>query len=288
MPLAQNAAGVPFLKMNGLGNDFVVFDGRANDFMPSERFLRAVGNRKRGIGCDQIIVLLKPKNAKADVYMAIYNMDGSQVQACGNATRCIAMLMFAELGRKKCVIETVAGLLEAWEDSPGLIAVDFGEPRLEWGQIPLAREADTQHVPVASGGLFAPCCVNVGNPHAVFFVPDVSAVALADVGPHLEHDPIFPERCNIEIAQILAPDRIRMRVWERGTGITEACGSGATATLVAAVRRGLSERRATIVLDGGELVIEWRADNHVLMIGPATFSFSGVVAEDFGDDERSA
>jgi diaminopimelate epimerase len=136
--------------------------------------------------------------------------------------------------------------------------------------------------------LFAPCCVNVGNPHAVFFVPDVGTVDLSNVGPHLENDPIFPERCNIEIAQILAPDRIRMRVWERGTGITEACGTGACATLVAAVRRGLSARRATIVLDGGELVIEWRDNNHVIMIGPDSLSFSGEISRDFGDEERIA
>jgi diaminopimelate epimerase len=295
MSFAENAAGsLPFLKMNGLGNDFVIFDGRESGFEPSVKFLRAIGNRKLGIGCDQIIVLLKPKNQKADVlqkadvYMAIYNMDGSHVQACGNATRCVATLMFKELGRKKCVIETVAGLLNAWEDSPGLIAVDFGEPRLEWNEIPLAREVDTLHTPVASGGLFAPCCVNVGNPHAVFFVPDVGAIALSEVGPHLENDPIFPERCNIEIAQVLSPDRIRMRVWERGAGITDACGTGSMATLIAAVRRGLTKRRATIVLDGGELVIEWRDDNHVLLIGPASFSFSGVVAEDLGNDASFA
>jgi diaminopimelate epimerase len=274
--------------MNGLGNDFVIFDGRLSGFSPSEKFLRAIGNRKRGIGCDQIIVMRKAKSAEADIHMEIFNMDGSRTRACGNATRCIASLMFEELERKNCVIETVAGLLKAWEDSPGLIAVDIGAPRLEWNEIPMAREVDTLHAPVASGGLFAPCCVNVGNTHAVFFVPDVEAVALSEVGPHLEHDPMFPERCNIEIAQVLAPDRIRMRVWERGTGITEACGTGSCATLVAAVRRGLSARRATIVLDGGELVIEWRDDNHVVMIGPASLGFSGAVAEDFGGDERLA
>ena len=274
--------------MHGLGNDFVVIDGRVNGFAPSEKFLRAVANRKRGVGCDQFVFLRKPKSPDADIFLEMYNADGSTLGACGNATRCIASLMFKELGRKKCVIETVSGLLSAWEDPSGLIAVDFGEPRLAWNEIPLAREVDTLHAPIASGGLFAPCCVSMGNPHAVFFVPDVDAVALAETGSHLELDPMFPDRCNIEIAQVLASDRIRMRVWERGTGITEACGSGACATLVAAVRRGLCDRRATIVLDGGELVIEWRDDNHVLMIGPASLSFSGVVAEGFGDDERRA
>lgn len=284
----QTSKTLPFYKMNGLGNDFVVFDARQRVFDPTETFLRAIGDRKRGIGCDQIIVMRKPESPQADVHMDVYNMDGSRVGACGNATRCIARTMFDELGRDNCVIETIKGLLKAWVDSTGLVAVDFGEPRLDWAQIPLARECDTLHAPVASGGLFAPCCVNVGNPHAVFFVPDVNAIALSDVGPHLEVDPMFPERCNIEIAQILAPDRIRMRVWERGTGITDACGTGACATLIASVRRGLSDRRATIVLDGGELIIEWRKDNHILMIGAASFSFSGVVAEDFGNDGKAA
>ncbi|MDD3371942.1 MAG: diaminopimelate epimerase [Alphaproteobacteria bacterium] len=275
---------LPFLKMNGLGNDFVVFDRRETGFSPSVGFLRAIGNRKRGIGCDQIIVMLKPQSPDADVYMDIYNMDGSKVQACGNATRCVASLMFAELGRDNCVIQTVAGLLKSWLDPTGLIAVDFGEPRLDWNEIPLAREAGTLKAPVANGPLDGPCCVNMGNPHAVFFVPDVSGIPLSEVGPKLEHDPMFPERCNIEIAQILAPDRIRMRVWERGTGITDACGTGACATLVAAVRRNLSARRAAIVMDGGELIIEWRDDNHVILIGPADLSFRGEVAEDFGND----
>lgn len=278
------SAGVPFLKMNGLGNDFVVVDCRDNDFQPSRKFLLAVADRKRGVGCDQFVFLRKPKSAGADVFLDMYNADASTLRACGNATRCIASLLFAELGRKECVIETVAGLLRAWVDSPGLVAVDFGEPRLAWDQIPLARESDTLTAPVASGGLFAPCCVNVGNPHAVFFVENVATVDLAGVGPNLETHPMFPDRCNIEIAQIIAPDRIRMRVWERGSGITDACGSGACATLIAAVRRDLSARRATIMLDGGELVIEWRAsDNHVLMIGPASLSFGGVLPVGFGE-----
>ena len=272
--------------MDGLGNDFVVFDGRLNGFSPTTSFLRAISDRKRGIGCDQVIVLRKPNSPQADVRMEIYNRDGSQVGACGNATRCIASLMFRVLGRKNCIVETLAGLLEAWDDPSGLIAVDWGAPRLAWNEIPLAQEVDVLCAPVSCGGLSAPCCVNVGNPHAVFFVPDIDAVPLSEVGPRLENDPMFPERCNIEIAQILAPDRIRMRVWERGTGITEACGTGACATLVAAVRRNLSSRCATIVMDGGELIIEWREGDRLLMVGPAALSFSGVVAEGFGCNEE--
>ncbi len=282
MDTATGMSGpLPFLKMHGLGNDFVVIDARQNGFNPTKQFLLAVADRRCGVGFDQFCLLLKPRSAKADVFLALYNSDGSSAGACGNATRCIARLMFDELGRENCVIETVAGLLYAYKESPGLIGVDFGEPKLDWSEIPLAREADTMLAPVSSGGFFAPCCVNMGNPHAVFFVPDVEAVALADAGPKLENHPMFPDRCNIEFAQVLAPDRIRMRVWERGAGITRACGTGACATLVAAVRRNLAARRATIVLDGGDLIIEWRKDNHVLIIGPASLSFSGTFAEEF-------
>ncbi|MDD4616303.1 MAG: diaminopimelate epimerase [Alphaproteobacteria bacterium] len=283
------ARAIPFLKMNGLGNDFVIFDSRQSGFSPSEKFVRDISNRKTGIGCDQIMVLYPPKSAGADVFMDIFNCDGGQVGACGNATRCVASLLMEELGRDNCVVETVKGMLKTWRDFNRMIAVDFGEPHTKWSQIPMAREVDTLHAPVASGGLFAPCCVNVGNPHAVFFVPNVDEVALEKVGPVLEHDPLFPERCNIEIAQIIAPDRIRMRVWERGTGITRACGTGALATLIAAVRRDLTIRRATVVLDGGELVIKWRKeDNHVILIGPYSYVFSGEIAETFGNEATAA
>jgi len=264
--------------MHGLGNDFVVIDGRANDLIPSPTFLQTLANRRRGVGCDQIIILRKPNSPKADLHMSIYNADGGQVGACGNAARCVASILFKELGRTQATLETIAGLLPVWEEEPSLIAVDFGAPLLQWSEIPLAREVDTLHAPIASGGLLAPCCVSMGNPHAVFFVDDVDEVDLAERGARLENDPIFPERCNIEIAQILSPERIRMRVWERGSGITEACGSGACATLVAAVRRGLTSRRATIVLDGGDLTVEWRADNHVILMGPASLSYSGTLA----------
>lgn len=275
------AAPLPFIKMHGLGNDFVIIDGRANNLAVTEKFLRSLSDRRRGIGCDQIVIF-RP-SAKADIRLEMYNADGSPLGACGNATRCVAQLMFAELSRKTCIIETASGLLSAWEETPGQIAVDFGPPLLEWAQIPLAQATDTLHVPLALDQLSDPCCVSMGNPHAVFFVADSDAVPLAELGPRLEHHPIFPERCNIEAAQILAPDKIRMRVWERGTGITQACGSGACATLVAAARRGLSGRRATLILDGGDLSVEWREDNHVIMIGPATFSYSGVLPEGFGN-----
>lgn len=265
-----------FRKMHGLGNDFVILDFRASQPLLSREQRRALADRKRGIGCDQLIILVAPRSPEADVMMLIYNPDGSEAGACGNATRCVARLLFEEASRTQAVIETIAGLLPVWRDSGDLISVDFGQPRLEWSDIPLAEPMDTLHLPVEVGGLRDPCAVNMGNPHAVFFVPDVMGVPLAEWGPKLEHHPIFPERANIEVAQILSPSHIRMRVWERSAGITEACGSGACATLVAAVRRGLTERKATLTLDGGDLQIAWRTDGHVVMTGPAALSFKGI------------
>lgn len=275
-----------FIKMHGLGNDFVIMDSRKDGYVPDPELCRKIADRHRGVGYDQLIVLLKPKSPEADVYMHIVNPDGSEAGACGNATRCVARLLFEETGRDGAVIQTVAGLLKASKESGGLIAVDMGPARLKWDEIPLARECDTLCVPLdpepqTPNPESRPCCVNMGNPHAVFFVPDAEAVPLSDIGPKLEHHPMFPQRCNIEFAQIVDRGRIRMRVWERGAGITQACGSGSCATLVAAVRRGLGDRRATIVLDGGELVIEWReSDGHVLMAGPTALVFKGALSEE--------
>lgn len=272
---------VDFIKMHGLGNDFVIIDGRTNDFTPSRAFCLSVADRHRGVGYDQLIVLAKPKTEGADLYMHIYNSDGSQAGACGNATRCVASLLFKEKGQKEGVIETVTEPLKVSEGENGLISVEFGAPKLDWQAIPLAEERDTLSVSFGEAHALDACCVNVGNPHAVFFVPDVMSIPLNEIGPKLEHDPVFPQRCNIEFAQILDPEHIRMRVWERGTGITQACGSGACATLVAAVRRGLTQRKATIQLDGGDLMVEWReSDGHVILSGGATTSFTGTLSED--------
>ncbi len=268
--------------MHGLGNDFVIFDGRQQNFKPAAPALIALANRRTGIGYDQLVIIQPPRSAGTDVYLDMYNSDGSEQRACGNVTRCIARLLFDELGRKHAIVETVAGLLSVFEDASGLIAVDFGPPRLDWKDIPLSRAMDTLHLPLQLGMLKDPCSVNMGNPHAVYFVVDTNDVPLAELGPKLEHDALFPDRCNIEIAQILAPDRIRMRVWERGAGLTPACGSGACATLVAAVRRGVSARRATIVMDGGEVVVEWRAeDDHVLLLGPTAMVYRGELDDEF-------
>jgi diaminopimelate epimerase len=282
-----------FRKMHGLGNDFVIIDGRhltarAAGLGPDQT--RAIAERRTGLGCDQVIVMEKPEaaNGSADVFMRILNNDGSEAQACGNATRCVADLVMNELGRDHVTVQTVAGLLKAERLADGRIAVDMGTPRLEWQQIPLAEEVDTNRLPLAIGALQHGVAVNVGNPHAVHFVDDVAAVPLEKLGPVLETDPLFPEKANIEAAQVLDRSTIRMRVWERGVGITQACGSAACATLVAAVRRGLTGRKAELVLDGGSLDLEWREDGHIVMTGPVAYVAEGTLSPSLlGKPERA-
>lgn len=264
-----------FLKMHGLGNDFVVLDTRRNGLALTPAQVRAITDRRRGVGCDQLIVLEKPRSRLSDAWMTIYNPDGSQSGACGNATRCVAWLLMNESGRDKVVIETIAGLLDGEARGDRLVCVDMGPARLDWRDIPLAEAADTLHLDIAAGPLARPAAVSMGNPHAVFFVDDAAAIDLAALGPVLEHHPLFPERTNVEIVQVLSRETLRMRVWERGAGITQACGSGACAALVAAARRGLTGRKADVVLDGGTLSIEWLPDDHVLMTGPVALSFAG-------------
>jgi len=266
----------PFLKMHGCGNDFVVLDARVRDLAVTPARAAAIADRHRGIGCDQIIVL-EPPPAGADVFMRIRNPDGTEAGACGNATRCVASLLAAESGRPHQVIRTVAGDLPADVMPDGRVAVDMGPALLDWPDIPLARPMDTLHLDLALGPLADPAAANMGNPHATFFVSELAALPIEQFGPVLEHDQLFPERANIGFAQVLAPDRIRLRVWERGAGLTLACGSGACAAVVNAHRRGLTGRRATVLVDGGELTIEWREDGHVLMTGPVVEAFTGEV-----------
>ena len=267
--------GLPFIKMHGLGNDFVVFDAREQGLTLTPDQIAAIAHRRTGVGCDQLIVISPARSASADAWMSIFNADGSEVSACGNATRCVASVLMGQSGQKSVVIETKAGLLDAELRDNGLVAVDMGPARLDWREIPLAHAVDTLHLGITAGPLADPVAVSMGNPHAVFFVDDADAVDLTAWGPGLEHHAMFPERANIEVAQIVGPDRIRMRVWERGTGITMACGTGACATLVAASRRGLTSRRADVCLDGGDLTIEWLPDDHVLMTGPVATVFHG-------------
>lgn len=270
-------AALAFTKMHGLGNDFVVVDARRDGLALNERQARAIADRHVGVGCDQLIVLEPARNALADVFMRIRNPDGGEAEACGNATRCVGAMLMREKGADHVVIETVAGLLDTEAAGGGEIAVDMGPARFDWREIPLAKPMDTLHLDLSVDGLSDPVGVNVGNPHAVFFVKDAAAVPLATVGPRIERHALFPERTNVEMAQVIARDEIRLRVWERGAGITLACGSGACAALVAAARRGLTERKAKVVLDGGPLTIEWMADDHVMMTGPVATSFTGVI-----------
>ena len=269
--------GTAFLKMHGLGNDFVVLDARADAIRLDDKAARAIADRHRGVGCDQLLILEPPQARGADVFMRIRNADGSEVGACGNGTRCVGALVMRETGKERVIIETAAGLLEARAAGSRGVSVDLGQARLEWSDIPLARACDTLHVPLSLGPLVDPVCTSMGNPHATFFVADAEGIDLAALGPRLERDPIFPERANIGVAQMLSRTRLRFRVWERGAGITVACGTGAAAALVAAARRGLAERKADVIVDGGPLEIEWRDDGHVTLTGPVAWSFSGII-----------
>lgn len=259
---------VPFVKMHGLGNDFVVLDGRAEPIpVVGPALALALADRHTGIGCDQLVVL-EPSDT-ADFRMRIFNADGGEVEACGNATRAVGLLHGAPAR-----IETMGGIVATVPEASG-IAVDMGEPRFDWQDIPLAYAIDTHHMPVGWEDLTDPTAVNVGNPHAIFFVDDCDAVDLARLGPTIEHDPLFPERINVNVATVTARDAIRLRVWERGAGLTLACGTGACATAVGAMRRGLVDRTVTVTLPGGPLRICWRDDGQIVMTGPAAESFRG-------------
>jgi len=268
-----------FIKMHGLGNDFVIVDDRDGTLTLSREDVRALSDRNSGVGCDQFIVLEKAPDSDADVFMRIYNPDGSQSGACGNATRCVASLVMAETGQNDALIQTQAGLLDCESLGQGLYSVDMGPARADWRDIPLANAQNTNEIDLTVDGFRhgAVVAVNVGNPHVVFEVANVDDIDLATFGPKIETNPLFPERTNVEVVQILSPDRIRMRVWERGAGITRACGSGACAALVATARMGLTGRTAEVVLDGGSLIIDWLADGNVLMTGPVATSFQGTL-----------
>ena len=271
---------LPFLKMNGLGNDFVIVAADAEPFEPHVARVQSIADRARGPGCDQLIAITR--STRADAGMRIWNADGGEVEACGNATRCVAWLMMEAQGADQVSIETPAGVLEARRAGDHQITIDMGEPGLGWRDIPLAWEMDTReiHLQIASH-LRAPSCVSMGNPHVVFFVDDAEIAPVTDVGPIIERHWLFPRRANVGFAEIKAADHIRLRVWERGVGLTRACGTGACAALVAAHRRGLAGRKATLEMDGGLLEIEWReSDNHVLMTGPVAVEFSGRLPEE--------
>ena len=258
---------VPFIKMHGLGNDFVVLDGRETAVAIHPGLARALADRRTGIGCDQVIVLVP--SSSADLGMRIFNADGGEVESCGNASRAVTLLL-----GKTVRIETLGGII-AGEPEPGGAAIDMGKPRFEWQDIPLAYAMDTLTMPVGWEELEGACAVNVGNPHVVFFVPNCDAVDLARLGPLIEHDPLFPERVNVNVATVESAHRLRLRVWERGAGLTRACGTGACASAVAAIRRGLTAREVAVALPGGVLSIAWPMAGAVRMRGAANESFRG-------------
>jgi len=259
-----------FHKMHGLGNDFVVFDARDAPLAMTPARAQAIADRHTGIGCDQLILI--ERSTVADARMRIWNADGSEVESCGNATRCVAMLIGGAPS-----IETLGGLLTS-EATAGGASVDMGAPRFEWEAVPLAYPMDTGALPLAWDGvapLVPPIALSVGNPHVVLLVADLDSIDLASVGAAIEHDPVFPERINVNFAMVESPDRIRLRVWERGAGLTLACGTGACATAVAAIRSGRAKSGVTVALPGGELVIDWAPGGTIRMTGPATHVFSG-------------
>jgi len=272
---ADGSPGLRFLKMHGLGNDFVIIDARGAGDPVTPALARALGDRHRGVGFDQLAVIAD--SDAADAAVTFWNADGSSAGACGNATRCVAHLLLAESGAGTLAMDTANGRLTAERLADGRIRVDMGPARTGWRDIPLAEAADTIALPLAGD----PGAVSMGNPHCVFFVDDAEAVALAEVGPGWEHHPMFPERTNVEFVHALSRAEVRLRVWERGAGITLACGSGACAAVVAGFRKGLLERRVTVHLDGGALEIEWRENGHVCMTGPVSHVFEGRLSPAF-------
>jgi len=273
---------IPFRKMNGLGNEFVVFDARGRAVRLPPDAIRRLGEAD-GIGFDQMITIERSR-AGADAFMRIHNRDGGEVDACGNATRCVGWLLMGENGRKNATIETNAGLLKAFDTGiPDLVTVDMGKPRFLWNEIPLAEEfRDTRAIelqigPIDAPVLHSPSVVNMGNPHAIFWVDDVEAYDLGRFGPLLENHPIFPERANISLAHVTARDAITVKTWERGVGLTKACGTAACAAAVAAMRKKLTDNRVTVTLPGGPMIVEWRPDGHVWMTGPVETEFDGTL-----------
>jgi len=266
--------GLKILKMHGAGNDFVIIDSRGGPGVTNAALARALGDRNRGVGFDQLAEIRD--DPAADYALDFWNADGSRADACGNASRCVADLVMAGLGRDIVTFTTGRGLLQAIRRPDGLVSVNMGAPQLNWAEVPLARAADPLHLPLD----LDPVAVGMGNPHCVIFVDDAEAVDLTSLGPRYEHDPLFPARTNVEFATLTGPDRLRMRVWERGTGVTLACGSGACATAVAAHLRGLTGRQVTLDLDGGQLSVDWRSDG-LWMTGPTALVFEAQLSPAF-------
>ncbi|MBD3801817.1 MAG: diaminopimelate epimerase [Thioclava sp.] len=274
MNTARTASGLPFMKMHGLGNDFVVIDARKGDDPVTPALARALGDRHRGVGFDQLAVIRPAQGA--DFTLDFWNSDGSRSGACGNATRCVSDYMMRQLGQDHVTLVTERGELGAVRRADGMVSVNMGAPILDAAQIPVLPGNDPAHLPLEGD----PIAVGMGNPHCVFFVEDANSVDPAARGPAVEHDPLFPERTNVEFASLIGPDHLRMRVWERGTGITLACGSGTCATAVAANLRGLTGKHVLVDVDGGQLEIDWR-DDGVWMTGPTAHVFDATLTPEF-------
>ncbi len=266
---------LPFRKMHGLGNDFVVIDARVRGDMMTPALARAIGDRHMGVGFDQLAVILPGSDADAE--LVFWNADGSTAGACGNATRCVASLLMAETGADQITLRTERGLLPAARASGGRVRVDMGSPSLKWADIPLAQPCDTANLPLTG----TPAACSMGNPHCTFFVDDAMNAPLTTRGPEIENDALFPERTNVQFVEVTSRTTARVRVWERGVGVTLASGSSSCAVLVSAVRRGLMDRRATLTLDGGDIEIEWPEGGGVLMTGPVATVFEGVFDASF-------
>lgn len=267
----------PFLKMHGTGNDFVLLDARDQSLTLSSETVKRLADRHFGIGCDQLLLL--EKSSSADAKMRIFNADGSEISTCGNATRCVADFLMGESGKPEASIETAAGIRTGSRAPQGGITVNMGAPKFDWQQIPLSESRNTLHLGLAEGLLMDPAAVNMGNPHAVFFVRDLYHIKMGEWGAKLEHNPLFPERANISAVQVLSPSHIKMVVWERGAGLTMACGSAACAAVVAGVQREVLDRNVQVDLPGGTLHVQWQGGEtgDVLMTGPVAYVFNGEI-----------
>lgn len=275
-------SAIPFRKMNGLGNDFVVLDARVRPLAISEMQAKAIADRKTGIGCDQLIVM--ENSSRADVRMRIWNAEGGEVESCGNASRCIADIVMVEKGTSSVTIDTMGGMLMARQAGKHLVTIDQGKPRFDWKDIPLSESfPDTRHIelqvgPIDAPLIHSPSVVNVGNPHCIFWVNDLDVVDLAKVGPMIENHPLFPQRTNVELAKVVTRDHIVLKVWERGTGLTKACGTAACAVMAASYRLKMIEAECRVTLPGGDLFMAINPDNgHVLMTGPLEYEYEAML-----------
>ncbi len=277
--LAYIGAGMTaFLKMHGLGNDFAVFDARQAPLALDAALARAIADRRTGVGCDQVIVIERGANG-ADAFMRIFNADGGEVEHCGNAARCVGRLLMEEMDRPEVRLAVANGTILVRDAGDAIVRVDMGPPEFDWRAVPLSRDMDTKAFALdVEGTVLEASALSVGNPHCVLFVDDAEQAPVAELGPKIERHPLFPARTNVEFVSVTDRGHLRMRVWERGTGITRACGTGACAAAVAAHRRGHVDRKVEVRLDGGVLTIEWRAsDGHIEMSGPASLSYKGEI-----------